>query len=49
MAQRVWPMPKVPWMGLVGDDGFEVAELAGGSAELRVPSGPPATAMPAES
>ena len=35
--------------GVVGDDGFEVAELAGGAAELRVPSGPPATAMPAES
>ncbi len=35
--------------GVVGDDGFEVAELAGGSAELRGRSGPPATAMPAES
>ncbi len=39
--------------GAVGEDGLEVEELAGGSAELHAgfPSawGPPATAMPAES
>ncbi len=39
--------------GVVGDDGLEVAELAGGAAELEyavaVELGPPATAMPAES
>ena len=35
--------------GVAGEDGVEVAELAGGAAELQRPSGPPATAMPAES
>ena len=34
VAQRVWPMPKVPWMGSLCEDVFEVAELAGGAAEL---------------
>jgi hypothetical protein len=37
--------------GAGGDDGFEVAQLAGGAAQLESGgrSGPPATAMPAES
>ncbi len=37
--------------GVGREDGVEVAELAGGAAELRgaVGGGPPATAMPAES
>ena len=34
--------------GGIGDDGFEVAELPGARRRAR-PSGPPATAMPAES
>ncbi len=54
VAQRVWPMPKVPCDGVGGDDGFEVAEFAGGAAELQAgfafgAERPPATAMPAES
>ena len=34
VAQRVWPMPKVPAMGSLDEDGFEVAKLPRCSAEV---------------
>ena len=34
VAQRVWPMPKVPSMGLSAMTSSRLTELAGGAAEL---------------
>ncbi len=48
VAQRVWPMPKEPSMGDSAMTASRLRSLPGARRRAR-PSGPPATAMPAES
>ena len=34
VAQRVWPRPYLPLIGDLGDDGFEVGQLAGAAPDV---------------